>query len=97
MTATVQAIVAVLAAIGGIGGVVQVINAYRAYRDGVRQREDEAEERLVRRLEKDIEILKLQARADARYIRRLVMALGQAGIEIPPHPDEASEAPDQPS
>lgn len=84
----VQAIVAILAAIGGVGGLVQLFNAFRSWRDGVRQREDEADERLVNRLERDIEVLKIQTRADARYIRRLVMALGKAGIEIPDRPED---------
>jgi hypothetical protein len=82
MTA-VQAIVAVLAAIGGVGGVVQLVNAFRAWRDGVKQREEEAEERLVKRLEARIDRLELERAQDNEYIRRLVMALGTAGIPIP--------------
>ena len=85
----VQAVVALVAAFGGVGTMIQVLNAYRAYRDGVRQREDLAEERLMKRLEKKIEVLEIRSAADARYIRRLVMALGRAGIEIPEHPDDA--------
>ena len=84
----VQAVVALVAAFGGVGTMIQVLNAYRAYRDGVRQREEEADERLVRRLERDIEILKIQERANAAYIRRLVMALGRAGVDIPDPPNE---------
>jgi hypothetical protein len=83
-----QVVVALVAAFGGTGALIQVVNALRAYRDGVRQREEEADERLVRRLEKDIEILKIQERANAAYIRRLVMALGRAGVEIPDPPND---------
>lgn len=79
----VQAVVAILAAIGGIGGIVQLINAVKSYRDGVRQREDEAEERLVKRLEGRIDVLEIERKQDAEYIRRLIQALGTAGIEIP--------------
>lgn len=86
----VQVVGALVAAFGGMGTVIQLIKAWQAWRDGVKQREDEAEERLVRRLEKDIEILKIQERANAAYIRRLVMALGRAGVEIPEPPDDAS-------
>jgi peptidyl-tRNA hydrolase len=86
--AWVQAVVALIAAFGGVGTFMQIIKAWQAWRDGIRQREDEAEERLVARLEKKIEVLEIQAKADSRYIRRLVMALGRAGIEIPEHPDD---------
>jgi hypothetical protein len=89
----VQALTAIVAAFGGVGTFVQLTKWYTSWRDGIRQREDEAEERLVKRLEKDIEILKIQTRADAVYIRRLVMALGRAGIEIPDPPDDAGGHP----
>lgn len=87
----VQVVVALVAAFGGTGTMIQVVSLYRAYRDGVRQREEEADERLVRRLEKDIEILKIQERANAAYIRRLVMALGRAGVEIPDPPNDSPQ------
>jgi hypothetical protein len=84
----VQVVVTLVAAFGGTGTLIQVVSLYRAHRDGIRQREEEADERLVRRLEKDIEILKIQERANAAYIRRLVMALGRAGVEIPDPPND---------
>lgn len=89
MGATTQAVVAILAAVGGVGGIVQVIKAIRAWRDGVRQREDQADERLVKRLERRIESLEVRADLDQEYIRRLVSALGQAGIAIPSRKDVA--------
>lgn len=84
---TVQAIVAILAAIGGVGGLVQLVNAFRSWRDGVRQREEQADERLTKRLEARIDTLEVERRQDAEYIRRLIMALGRAGIDIPERSD----------
>lgn len=78
-----EVLVAALAAIGGAGGVVQIIRAIRAYRDGVRLREDEADERLVKRLESRILVLETRADLAADYERLLVHALGAAGIPIP--------------
>lgn len=94
-----QVVIAILAALGGasaIGGAIaKIISTVRSWREGVRQREDQADERLVKRLEKKIEILEIKDAANTRYIRRLVMALGKAGIDIPAHPDD--EVPSQPS
>jgi hypothetical protein len=83
MNTTVSAIIALLAAIGGIGGIVQLIKAIQSWRDGIRQRVDQAEEKLVQRLEGRIDRLEMRADLDAEYIRRLVHALGTAGIPIP--------------
>lgn len=85
---TVNAIVAILAAIGGVGGLVQLVKAIQAWRDGIRQREEAADERLYTRMEHDIEIMKIERAQDADYIRRLVQALGMAGIPIPPRVEE---------
>lgn len=84
----VQALVAILAAAGGVGTMVQMVKAVQSYRLGIRQREEEADERLVKRLENRIDALEIERRQDAEYIRRLIMALGRAGIEIPERADE---------
>lgn len=78
--------VALLAAVGGTGGVLQLIRTARAWRDGVRQREDAAEERLVRRLEKRVDLLEARAAEDAAYQAALMTAIAQAGGAIPPRP-----------
>lgn len=83
MSLATQFILGVLAAIGGAGGIVQLIKAIRSWRDGIRQREVEADERLVNRLEQRIAALETRADLDNEYIRRLIEALGRAGIEIP--------------
>lgn len=79
-----EAVVAILAALGGGGFLIQVFNAIRSYREGAKLRETEADERLVIRLEKEIAELRLERAQDADHIRRLIEALGKAGIDIPP-------------
>lgn len=82
----VQVIIALMAAVGGVGGFVQVLNAIRAWRDGVRQREEAADERMVKRLENRVVQLELKDDQNSEYIRLLIEALGAAGIKIPPRP-----------
>ena len=84
---TTETLVAILAALGGGGFIIQAIRAFRDWRDGVKQREEAADERLVTRLEKRIDTLEIERRQDAEYVRRLIMALGRAGIEIPERSD----------
>lgn len=82
-----QVLVAILAALGGasaIGGAVtKIISTARSWREGVRQREDEADERLVVRLEKRVERLEKALDERDEYIAALVMSLGMAGVRIP--------------
>lgn len=93
MTGTVGAIVAILAAIGGVGGVVQLVKAIQSWRDGIRQREADADERAIQRLERELGEMRLERAQDADHIRRLIQALGTAGIPIPPRVERA-EGPD---
>lgn len=97
-----ETIIAVLAALGGasaIGGaIVKIISTWRSWREGVRQREDEADERLVKRLEKTIDrqddkIRELRAQKDAQaeYILELVTTLARAGVPIPMRPYKGPE------
>lgn len=97
-----ETIIAVLAALGGasaIGGaIVKIISTVRGYREGIRQREDEADERLVKRLEKtilaqDATIQGLRDRLDAQgeYILELVTTLARAGVPIPMRPFKGPE------
>jgi hypothetical protein len=79
-----EAVVAILAALGGGGFLLQAFAAWRSWREGIRQREEAADERLVARLERRIEILEMERAHDSEYIRALIEALGQAGIKIPP-------------
>lgn len=76
-------IIPLLAAIGGGGAILQLVRLIQAWRDGIKIREDEAEERLLKRYEVRIQALEYRADLDADYIRRLVHALGTAGIPIP--------------
>jgi cytochrome c biogenesis protein ResB len=89
-----ETVVAILAALGGasaIGGAVaKIINTWRSWREGVQQREDEADERLVKRLEatiieqgKEIKTLRSQLNDQGEYILELVMAMARAGLSIP--------------
>lgn len=82
----VQVIIALMAAVGGVGGFVQALNAIRAWRDGVRQREEAADERLVLRLEKRIEVLEMERALDSEYIRMLIQTVGEMGGKIPSRP-----------
>lgn len=94
--------IGILAALGGasaIGGaIVKIISTWRSWREGVRQREDEADERLVKRLEKTIlsqdeTIHVLRARLDSQgeYILELVTTLARAGVPIPMRPYKGPE------
>lgn len=83
---SVQAVVAILAAIGGVGGLVQLVNAFRAWRDGVKQREEAADERLLARYERRVDELELRVAHGEEYIGLLVQAVGELGGKIPPRP-----------
>lgn len=97
-----EAIIAVLAALGGasaIGGaIVKIISTWHSWREGVRQREDEADERLVKRLEKtideraaEIKTLRGDLHTQAEYILELVTTLARAGVPIPMRPYKGPE------
>lgn len=83
-----EAVVAILAALGGGGFLLQAFAAWRSWREGNRQREEAADERLVVRLERRIEILEMERALDSEYIRMLVQAVGELGGKIPPRPRE---------
>ncbi len=84
----VEALVTILAALGGGGFLIQLLMFFRSWRDGVKMKAEEADERLIKRYEDRLSRLEVRADADARYIARLVSALGRAGIEIPDRVDE---------
>lgn len=84
----VEAMVAILAALGGGGFLLQMFGLWKSYREGAKLKADEADERLIKRYEDRVSRLEMRADADARYIARLVSALGRAGIEIPDRADE---------
>ena len=79
-----ETLAAVIIAVFGAGGLVQLVKAIRDWHQGKAQREVDAEERHITRLEKRIEELEHQHEADARRIEQLVIALGKAGIDVPP-------------
>jgi hypothetical protein len=80
----VLATTAILAALGGGQTLLSAIKAYRAYKEGVRQREVDADERAIVRLERELAEMRIERAQDADHIRRLIEALGMAGIPIPP-------------
>lgn len=67
----------------GAGGLVSLIKAIIDYRAGHAQREDDADERLVTRLEKSVEKLTDQLDAANEYISELTDALIDAGLKVP--------------
>lgn len=81
-------VIAILAALGGGGFILQMFGLWKSWREGAKLRADEADERLIKRYEERVSRLEMRADADARYIARLVSALGRAGIEIPDRADE---------
>lgn len=97
-----EILIGILAALGGasaIGGaVVKIISTVRGYREGIRQREDEADERLVKRLERtigeqgdEIKALRIQIHTQGEYILELVTTLARAGVPIPMRPYKGPE------
>jgi hypothetical protein len=101
----VQVVGYLVAAFGGAGTLLQLLRMYQSWRDGVRQRQDEADERLVSRLEKIIEykdkviedrdlriaVLERGRSSDGEYILVLVTALAQADQPIPMRPVKGPE------
>lgn len=94
--------IGILAALGGasaIGGAIaKIISTVRGYREGIRQREDEADERLVKRLERtigeqgdEIKVLRGQIHTQGEYILELVTTLARAGVPIPMRPYKGPE------
>lgn len=81
-----EALVAVLAALGGGGFIIQAIGAFRAWRDGVKQREEAADDRLLARYEKRVDELEIRVAHGEEYIAMLVQAIGEMGGKIPPRP-----------
>jgi hypothetical protein len=97
-----EILIGILAALGGasaIGGAIaKIISTVRGYREGIRQREDEADERLVKRLEKTIiaqdeviHALRIRLDAQGEYILELVTTLARAGVPIPMRPFKGPE------
>src|SRR5690606_686473 len=101
----VQVVGYLVAAFGGAGTLLQLLRMYQSWRAGVRQRQDEADERLVSRLEKIIEykdkviedrdlriaVLERGRSSDGEYILVLVTALAQADQPIPMRPIKGPE------
>lgn len=79
-------IVALAIALGGAGGIMQIVKAVKAWRDGVKQREDDADARAITRLERTVERLEKAREADAVYIAVLMTALASGGLPVPPRP-----------
>lgn len=75
-----------IVALGGAGGVVQVVKAIRSWRDGVRQRDLDADDRAIARLERYVERLESARDADTVYLGILITALASAGLPVPPRP-----------
>lgn len=71
-------------AIIGPGGIIQLIKAIKAWRDGIKQKETDADDRALARAERAIEKLEAERNADTEYIRQLMNALSKAGADIPP-------------
>lgn len=84
----VETLVTIMAALGGGGFIYQMASLWKSWREGAKLKADEADERLIKRYEDRVSRLEMRADADARYIARLVSALGRAGIEIPDRVDE---------
>lgn len=83
-------IIGIISLIGGAGGVVALIKSVLDYRANRAARIEDADERLVARLErrldeqeKRIEELEALRDADAQYIIMLTTMLAQAGIAVP--------------
>lgn len=80
----------IIALIGGAGGLFALIKSWWDYRANRAARIEDADERLVARLErrldesdKRIACLEQQGRDDAAYILQLSTTLAKHGIEVP--------------
>lgn len=85
-----EILIGIIVALGGGSGIVTVWKAVTDHKNKVASREEEAEERLVKRLEAkaieaDIKMTGMQKQLDDAnaYILLLSIALSRSGIEIP--------------
>lgn len=86
-------IIAIIGTLGGAGGIFTLIKAILDHRANKSAKEQDAEERLVTRLEtrlnaqeariKELEHLREE---DGRHIYFLALALARAGIDVPDRP-----------
>lgn len=87
---TEQTTLALIGMFGGAGGLVTMAKAFLDFREHRLARVDDADERLVSRLERKlaeadarIATLELQHEQDSAYITALSIAMAKAGIEVP--------------
>lgn len=76
-------IIAAIVALGGTGGVVAALKAFFDYRSGIQNKEVNADERIMDRLENQLKKLQEDFDEERRYTNRLLNSLAQAGIAIP--------------
>ena len=90
MLLTEPILMGIIALIGGAGGLFALIKSWMDYRENRAARIEDADERLVARLERKlseaearIAHLEAQHEQDAGYILELATALAKAGIDVP--------------
>lgn len=76
-------LIALIAFAGGGGGAVALYKAWSDHRNKTSSREEDAEERLVTRLEARLAKLEAQHEQDNAYILTITYALARAGIDVP--------------
>ena len=83
-------IIAIIGLLGGAGGLVTLVKAFLDARENKAARIEDADERLVSRLERKlseaegrIAHLETQHEQDVGYILALATALAKAGIDVP--------------
>lgn len=84
-------VIALIALLGGGGGAVAFYKAWSDHKNQTSSREEDAEDRLVSRLEArltsyETRITKLETQHDEdnQYILKLTNAMARAGIDVPP-------------
>ena len=94
MLLTEPILMGIIALIGGAGGLFALIKSWMDYRENRAARIEDADERLVARLERKlseaearIAHLEAQHEQDAGYILELATALAKAGIDVPKRQD----------
>lgn len=90
---TESVILSLIAALGGAGGLFVLVQSILDYRAKAVARVDDADERLVARLERRltdaegrITSLETQHELDVQYIQVLMVTLASAGVEVPERP-----------
>lgn len=76
-------IIAVIVALTGSGGVFAFYKARLDHLSGKANREEDADERIMNRLEGQLKKLQEDFEAERRYTNKLLNSLSQAGIAIP--------------